>query len=77
MKVDFNLGNTVFTVSFLLAELPSQLISKKFGPDRWIPTQIVLWSTVAMAQAALQGKASFLACRALLGMLEVIYTPLE
>ncbi|KAK6205683.1 putative major facilitator superfamily transporter [Scheffersomyces amazonensis] len=67
---DYNTGNTIFLLCFLLAEVPSQLISKKLGPDIFIPIQICLWSVIATSQAALQGKASFYATRALIGVLE-------
>lgn len=72
---DYNLGSTINLVCFLAAELPSQLISKKIGPDRWIPMQLVMWSLVATFQSFMTNKAGFLVCRGLLGALQGGFIP--
>ncbi|KAJ4315411.1 hypothetical protein N0V94_005980 [Neodidymelliopsis sp. IMI 364377] len=66
---DFNYGQTIFLAMFLFAELPSGLISKKLGADRWIPTIICAWSIVSASQCAIQTKSQFFAFRAVLGLL--------
>lgn len=66
----YNHGNTIFLVAFLLAELPSQIISKRLGPDIFVPLQMTLWSIVATSQGAMTGKWSFYVTRALIGGLE-------
>ncbi|CEI65486.1 putative transporter [Fusarium venenatum] len=66
---DFNYGQTIFLVCFLSAELPSGLISKKLGADRWIPFLICCWSLVSGSQAALQSRSAYFAIKALLGLL--------
>ena len=61
--------NQIFLVSFLAAELPSGLVSKKLGADVWIPFIMCGWSIVAGSQAFLSNRAGYYAIKALLGLL--------
>ncbi|KAG7881106.1 hypothetical protein KL905_002028 [Ogataea polymorpha] len=65
---DYNNGNTLRSVGFIISEIPSQLIGKRFGPDWWIPIQVTAWSLVALFQFFISGTKSYLATRFLLGI---------
>ncbi|KAJ1305848.1 hypothetical protein OPQ81_010573 [Rhizoctonia solani] len=56
---DYNNGQMNFLFSFTFAEIPSQLVSKRLGPDVWLPIQSVTWSIVAMLQCLLKSRAGF------------------
>ncbi|KLO81886.1 putative tartrate transporter [Fusarium fujikuroi] len=72
---DYNYGMMIFYLCFLSVEVPSQMISKKLGPDVWIPIQMVTWSIIGICQGFVQDKQSFYATRALLGLIEGGFIP--
>jgi hypothetical protein len=55
-------------VGFLLAEIPSQMIGKWLGPDRWIPVQMIFWSLASGGQFFMVDRAGFFACRFFIGL---------
>ncbi|KAF7588748.1 hypothetical protein BBP40_005244 [Aspergillus hancockii] len=71
----YNYGMMIFYLCFLCAEVPSQMVSKKLGPDVWIPIQMVTWSVIGILQSLIKGEKSFYATRALLGSVEGGFIP--
>lgn len=72
---DINHGLIATYVSFLSMELPSGLISKRLGPEVWVPTLIIGWSIVCAAQSSISSKAGFFITRVLLGMCQGGFVP--
>ena len=72
---DYNTGQTIYLVSFLAAELPGGLISKKIGPFRYTPAVITLWGALCMCQAGMNARWNFWLMRSLLGIAQGGFIP--
>ncbi|KAK6533989.1 hypothetical protein TWF281_005330 [Arthrobotrys megalospora] len=57
-------------VTYLLFEVPSNLVIKKFRPSRWIAFITVAWGLVATFTGLVQSYGGLIACRLLLGLFE-------
>ncbi|CAO3693816.1 unnamed protein product [Rhizopus stolonifer] len=71
----FNTCVTIFYVGFLVFQIPSNILLKKFTAKRWLPLLMLLWGTVACFHAAVHGYTQLIVLRFLLGFFEAGFFP--
>lgn len=61
---------SILFVTYLLSEVPSNLVLKKIRPSRWIAFIATSWGIIATLTGIVQSYAGLLVCRLLLGLVE-------
>ncbi|KAF8443061.1 major facilitator superfamily domain-containing protein [Boletus edulis BED1] len=66
----YNIALALFFVGYVLFEIPSNLILKRFDPQVWLPSLTLVWGIVSIAQGFVTNQAGLFGIRFLLGMTE-------
>ncbi|KAL5365270.1 major facilitator superfamily domain-containing protein [Aspergillus floccosus] len=66
----FNVINTIFTVGYILGQVPSNLAITYLRPRIFFPAMILLWGALTMVTAAVHSPQGIMAIRFFLGLAE-------
>ncbi|CBF81477.1 allantoate permease family MFS transporter [Aspergillus nidulans FGSC A4] len=66
----YQIAVSILFVTYILSELPSNLVIKKFTPSRWLSFITTAWGIVATLTGMVQSYGGLIACRIILGALE-------
>ncbi|KAI9374857.1 major facilitator superfamily domain-containing protein [Aspergillus egyptiacus] len=66
----YQIAVSILFVTYILSELPSNLVIKRFTPSRWISFITTAWGIVATLTGIVQSYGGLVACRVILGALE-------
>ena len=68
-------GYGIFYLGYLLFEVPSNMLLRRFGARRWIARIMISWGLVSTLTAWVIGPVSYFAARILLGVAEAGFFP--
>ncbi|KAL8810628.1 MAG: hypothetical protein Q9200_002420 [Gallowayella weberi] len=71
----YSISLIVFFVSYVIFEVPSNLILSKSRPSVFLPTIMILWGVVTCCMAAVQNYRQLIALRFVVGVLEAGFAP--
>ncbi|OTB06841.1 hypothetical protein M426DRAFT_318550 [Hypoxylon sp. CI-4A] len=67
---EYNTALTMFFVPYIIAEIPSNILLKRFSPRVWLPMCMLGFGICSVCQGLVQNYSGFLAVRFFLGMFE-------
>jgi ACS family 4-hydroxyphenylacetate permease-like MFS transporter len=71
----FGFANTLFYTTYMLFEIPSNLLLVRFGARRWIARIMITWGIASAATMLVVGPNSLYLVRALVGLAEAGFVP--
>lgn len=74
-QATFDLGYGMFYVGYILFEVPSNLLMRRFGARRWIARIMITWGLVSAATMFARDIWTFYSLRILLGIAEAGFFP--
>ncbi|KAK3313809.1 major facilitator superfamily domain-containing protein [Apodospora peruviana] len=69
-KVEFNTALTIFFVPYIVLEIPSNILMKRFSPRIWLSVCCLGFGVVSICQGLVQNYSGLLATRFFLGVFE-------
>jgi ACS family tartrate transporter-like MFS transporter len=73
--VVFSFGAGIFSIGFLVFQVPSSIMLERVGARRWIALILMAWGSLSAAGALVQGPLSFYFVRFFLGVAEAGFFP--
>ncbi|KAL1630898.1 hypothetical protein SLS56_004711 [Neofusicoccum ribis] len=74
-SMQFSIAISLFFVTYVCVEIPSNLVIKRIGPSRWIAFITFVWGIVATLTGLVQNFGGLVACRLVLGIFEGGFVP--
>ncbi|QUC21141.1 uncharacterized protein UV8b_05384 [Ustilaginoidea virens] len=69
-KDDFNIAVSVFFPSYLISQIPSNLVMRAWRPSLWVPSLMLGWAMIITCMGFVRNFAGLLVARVFLGLFE-------
>ncbi|OJD14600.1 hypothetical protein AJ78_05060 [Emergomyces pasteurianus Ep9510] len=72
---DFSIAMQAFFVPYILLDIPSNILLKKFRPSTWLASLTFLWGVASMCQGVVTNSGGLITARFFIGVFEAGFVP--